>query len=234
VLIRRVSSSLFLASPDDFKGALAVVLVTLALGVAGCGGRVIVDGEAAGGAGGGTLVGGGGPGGGTGGGTCPDHTPPPSQTQPTKPGCYENDGSGWVQVPCSCELWLQNKLPATASVALDFAIMASDVVPSLGGPLDVEIAFADPDGSWDAAWASQTQGKDAFAVTAGGGKTTVRMAANTVSLAPVHLGACRRRDANASVSGVFGAVLEMHATLADAAGNVVATYDGTCEDIPPE
>jgi hypothetical protein len=222
----------------NFSSGCSLLLaagVALLVAVGGCGGRVSVDADAAGVGGGANLGGGGGADvGGAGGATCPDHTPPPSQSMPTKPGCYENLGQGWIHVPCSCELWLKNKAKVDAQVELDFTAMASDTQPTLGGPLDVEIAFDDPDASWYAVWASQTQAKDSFAVTSGAGKTTVRMAANTVKLAPVALAACRRRDANAIVGGVVGAELSMHAVLRDDAGNAIATYDGSCEDIPPE
>jgi hypothetical protein len=155
-------------------------------------------------------------------------------TTPTKPGCYENQGSGWVKVPCSCELWLKNTDTAPASVAIELTMAPGAPVPKYGGPLEVSVGFDDADATWYAAWQKQAASGDAFAVTRHGNVTTVMMAASSVSLAPVALSSCRRRDATATVTGVVGATLSMHAALVDPAGNPISTVDASCEDIPPE
>jgi hypothetical protein len=200
---------------------------------AGCGGLVIVDeaGTTTGGEGGGKVEDAGVAGGGSR--TCPNDTPPPSSTQPTKPGCYENNGSGWIEVECSCELWIKNPTPVETRVSIDLTTAPGATEPTLNGPLDVEITFEDPDASWFAIWTKQASKGETFAVTRAGKKTAVRMGTSTVKLAPVTLSACRRRDGEATVSGLPTATLTAHADLRDGEGNAIVSAETTCSDTPP-
>jgi hypothetical protein len=155
--------------------------------------------------------------------------PPPSSSLPTTPGCFEGTTAGWVAIPCLCELWLQNTKagPASATITLD---VTAPPLPALTG-VEVDVAFDDPDGSWLATWADEAGNGVAFALTSGGGKTTVRLGTSTVTLAPVPLAACETRKALAYISSVdTTTVLKMHATLDD--GSVFATTDGTCANPP--
>jgi len=159
--------------------------------------------------------------------------PPPSPTLPDEPGCYENDhGSGWVKVPCLCELWIENTTPGQAMARVELSVTPLDQAPAFDGTLDAEIAFDDPDASWYAIWAKQPGSGDAFTITNQGGKTTVQLAASSLTLGPVPLFACETRNAIAQVSGSYTETLSMRAILDD--GHVLATIDGKCFAIPPE
>jgi hypothetical protein len=167
----------------------------------------------------------------TDGGAMCDPPPPPSPTLPDQEGCYVNDGSGWVAVPCLCNLWLENTTPGPATASIELTVTPPEQVPTLIGALDIEIAFDDPDASWYAIWTNQAGSGDDFTVTSEGGTTTVRMGESGVALGPVPLAACETRKAIAHVSGSYSAMLSMHAVLDD--GTVFATTDGSCSDIPP-
>jgi hypothetical protein len=162
------------------------------------------------------------------GGMCPP-PPPPSSSLPMTVGCYEDTTAGWVAIPCLCELWFQNTKPDPASATITLTVTAPPL-PNLTD-VDVEVAFEDPDGSWFATWSQEAGNGVAFALTNGGGKTTVRLGTSTVTLSPVPLAACETRKALAYISSVdTTTVLKMHATLED--GSVFATADGTCENPP--
>jgi hypothetical protein len=199
--------------------------------VAACGGIAVMpadDTAAASGAGGASGDGAGG-----GGGAC-EPPPPPSPTVPDGGGCYVNDmGTGWVAIPCGCELWLENTSPTPVTADVQLAVTPPDQVPSLTGALDVEIAFEDPDASWYATWTQQPGSGEAFVVSNEGGKTNVRMGQSSVALAPVPLAACETRKAAAVVvpGSNFTASLSMHAVLD---GAVTTTTDGTCSNPPPQ
>jgi hypothetical protein len=173
----------------------------------------------------------GGAGGATDGGGMCDAPPPPSPTVPEQVGCYVDMGSGWVSVPCLCDLWIENTTPGPATAGIELTVTPPDQVPTLAGTLDVEIAFDDPDASWYAAWTTQAGNGDAFTVTSNGGTTTVKMGESSVALGPVPLAACETRKAVAKVSGSTSATLSTHAVLDD--GTVFATTDGSCYDPPP-
>ncbi len=208
--------------------------------VAACG-RVVVDpidrggvsGESGGaGGGGGAAATTGGAGGEPtdGGGMC-NAPAPPSPTLPDQPGCYVNMGSGWLSIPCLCDLWLANTTPAPITVGIQLSVTPPEQVPTLTGALDVEIAFDDPDASLYATWTKQGGNGESFAVTSEGGTTTVRMGAASVALAPVPVAACKTRTATARVSGSYTAVLSMEAVLDS--GIAFATTEGTCLGPPP-
>ena len=152
----------------------------------------------------------------------------PSPTLPTDEGCYVNDGSGWIAVPCLCELWIENAEPGACAASVALSVSPPDQAAALGGALDVGVAFEDTDASWYAIWAAQAGGGDAFAVTSEGGTTTVELLAGDVALAPVPLAACETRKAMAYVSGSDTATLGMHAVIGG-----TASTDGSCDAIPP-
>lgn len=158
--------------------------------------------------------------------------PPPSPTMPTEGGCFVNEGSGWVAVPCSCELWLDNTEAAPITVGMQLVVAPPDQVPDLDGPLDVEIAFDDPDATWHATWSRQPGNGETFAVTHQAGKTTVRMGEAEVELAPVSLTACEVRKGVAQVlpGDNSAAKLNMHAILDD--GTASVAVDGLCNNPP--
>jgi hypothetical protein len=212
------------------RTAAALLAFGLLAATGACGGIAVVpaddtDGSSDGDA---TSAGAGG-----GGGTC-EPPPPPSPTVPDDAGCYVNEnGTGWVAIPCGCELWLQNTSPAPVTADVELIVTPQDQVPSLGGTLDVEIAFEDPDASWYATWSQQSGNGDAFVVSNEDGKTTVRMGQNSVLLAPVPLAACETRKAAAVVApgSNFAATLSMHGAVD---GAVSTTTDATCSNPPPE
>jgi hypothetical protein len=125
---------------------------------------------------------------------------------------------------------------ATISLALSQNVST----PPLTGMFYVDVVFEDSDESWYAVWASQPDQGSSYAVTSSGGKTTVRMGANSVSLAPVSLAPCETRKSSATVyltnvypSPNYGATLDMHGALS-VDGAVYATTDATCENPPPQ
>ena len=156
--------------------------------------------------------------------------PPPSPTLPQQLGCYVDMGSGWVAVPCLCDLWLDNTTPGPATAGIELTVTPPDEVPTPPGAPGVDVAFDDPDASWYATWQQQAANGGAFTVTSDGGTTTVTMAESDVALGPVPLAACETRKAIAQVPGP--AVLSMHAVLAD--GTVFATVDAGCSNQPPD
>ena len=166
-----------------------------------------------------------------GGGMC-NAPAPPSPTVPDQPGCYFNNmGSGWVAIPCDCNLWMANTTPAPITAGIQLTVTPPDQVPTLTGALDVEVAFDDPDASWYATWTKQAGSGDAFAVTNEGGTTTVRMGKSGVALAPVPVPACKTRKAIAHVYGGSSAVLSIQAVLENEIASV--TVEGTCFNPPP-
>lgn len=215
----------------DRKPSLCFFFALMGL-VAACGGRTGLDGANGESGGAATTMGGGG-GEPTDGGAMCIPPPPPSPTMPDQPGCYENDmGSGWFSVPCLCDLWLTNTMPAPITAGIQLLVTPPEQVPTLNGPLDVEVAFDDPDASWYATWTKQAGNGAAFTVTNEGGTTTVRMGEGSVVLASVPLTACETRKAIAHVSpGSNAAKLSMHAVLGN--GSAFATTDGTCMNPPP-
>jgi hypothetical protein len=159
--------------------------------------------------------------------------PPPSPTLPDQPGCYVNTmGSGWVLIPCLCDLWLANTTPAPITAGIQLIVTPPEQIPTLTGPLDVEVAFDDPDASWFATWTKQPGNGEVFTVTSQGGTTTVRMGEGGFALAPVPIAACTTRKAVALVLGSTSATLTMKAILADGNGSAIATTDGTCSSPP--
>lgn len=182
-----------------------------------------------GGSGGATTTGTGA--GGDAGGTC-NEPPPPSPIQPSQPGCYENPGSGWIPVPCSCDLWMPNTTFDSIPAILLLTVTPPDQVVSLDGPLEVGIAFDDPDASWYATWAKQQGNGVAFMVTNEGATTTLKMGEGSLVMGPVRIPACTTRKAVAHLTGSnYMAKLGIHAILGD--GSVVTTTDATCSNPPP-
>jgi len=156
--------------------------------------------------------------------------PPPSPTPPTEPGCSTNMGDGWVAVPCACDLWIANTTHEPISVGIQLTVTPPDAVPTLGGPLDAEVDFEDPDASWYATWSQQPGSGETFAVWTQGGETTVRMGQGSVALSPVEVAACKTRKARARQNGSYMVNLSMHAVLEG--GMVIATAD-LCSNPPP-
>jgi hypothetical protein len=111
--------------------------------------------------------------------------------------------------------------------------VAPPQVPSLAGPIDVEVAFEDPDATLYAIWASQIGGGQAFAVVHAGTATTVRMGASDVTLPPVPVAACETEKGHALVIPANGAdvALQIHAVLEDGTGP--QAVDATCQNAHP-
>lgn len=132
-------------------------------------------------------------------GTC-NTPPPPSSTPPVGPGCAENLGSGWVSVPCGCQLWVANTAPASIATRIEITVVP--VPPEDGvGPADghgAEITFDDADASWYGAWKTQSA-NGSFSVTNGSGKTTIHVG-DGITLAPVPLSGCTTRIAQTEVT----------------------------------
>jgi hypothetical protein len=129
-------------------------------------------------------------------------------------------------------LWLENTTPGVATATITLTVAPPTEMPTLGGPLDVEVTFDDADGSWFGAWQAQAANGAAFVVSEGAGETTVRMGESVLTLAPVPLRACETRKATAHISPELNtqAKLVMHAALAD--GAVIAAVDANCENLP--
>jgi hypothetical protein len=138
----------------------------------------------------------------------------------------------WQPTPCDCDLWLSNPVGAKAAVAFSFTFLPANIVPSLTDLPDVEVTFEDADASWYKVWARQPQllAQPSFSVTTADGKTTVRLASNSVTLDPVSLPGCARSVPTSSIQGNWGTplFLEMHATLTDASGSLIANEMGGC------
>ncbi len=60
-------------------------------------------------------------------------------------------GRRLASIPCLCDLWLANTTQAPITVGIQLTVTPPEQVPTLTGPLDVEIAFDDPDASLYAA-----------------------------------------------------------------------------------
>jgi hypothetical protein len=135
---------------------------------------------------------------------------------------------------------LENTNATVATATVSLALSKTDSPPPLTGMFYVDIAFEDPNESWYATWVAEPGAGSDYAVTATGGTTTVRMGANSVSLAPVPLAPCETRKAAASVrltnvfpSPNYDATLDMSGSLA-VDGSVFATPGSTCNNPPPQ
>jgi hypothetical protein len=211
--------------------AFAVVAASAGVGLGACAASVVTE-TAATSTGTTAGAGGAGSGGADGtGGMCAG-PPPPSPTLPDQPGCYDNKmNTGWVAVPCLCELWLENTTPGTVSAGVELTVTPPDPAPTPTGPTGAGIAFDDPAASWYAVWATQAAEGGGFAVTHDGGTTTVEMSESSVALAMVPLAACETRKAMAYVHGALTTGLSMHAVLQD--GTVLSTTDAACNNPAP-
>lgn len=159
-----------------------------------------------------------------GGRACPA-APPPSSVPA---GCSENKGSGWVSVPCTCDLWLENSTPVPVTAGLQLTVVAPpDQGPSPSGAHVGEVAFDDPDASWFATWSKQPGNGDAFTVRREGGTTVVSVGEGVVAMVPVPLDSCTTRKGQAHVLG--SATLRADAVLAN--GVTLATM-ARCDNPP--
>jgi hypothetical protein len=131
------------------------------------------------------------------------------------PGCGENFGSGWVAVPCTCELWLENTTPAPIAASIEITVVPDQPSPAQAHGAD--IAFEDPDASWYGVWKAQSAG-GGFSVTNESGKTTVTVT-QSVTLKPVPLPACVKRVAQTQLNDAT--TVSMHALRDD--GSTLAT-----------
>lgn len=159
--------------------------------------------------------------------------PPPASSLPQQPGCYENDGGGWLSVPCVCDLWLANTTLAPITAGIQFTVTPLEQASALTGALTVDVTFDDLDASWYATWSQQADNGSAFAVANEVGKTTVTMRQAAVTLAPVAIAACQTQKAVAHVSpgSNSAAKLTLHAVLGS--GSAATTADSFCSNPPP-
>jgi hypothetical protein len=154
--------------------------------------------------------------------------PPPSATIPPGQGCYENDqGQGWVVVPCACELWLASTSHAPVTATLELTLTPPTPSPTLTGLPKVGIDFDDPDASFYGAWVSAPGAGATFSVTHQGATTTVRMGESHLALPPVDVAACSTRKGKAFIDVTGPAKVSVRAALDD--GSVVET---SCAPIP--
>jgi hypothetical protein len=137
----------------------------------------------------------------------------------------------WEELPCSCELWFRNPVTTPVEAAVRLAFTPSDTTPSLDDQPQVDVSFPDPDRAFDTVWSSQAGSGTDFTVTAAEGVTTVRLGTNELALQPVTVPGCNRSTAAASVKGPWGTrlLLTLSATFSDAAGTVVGSSTGECE-----
>ena len=128
-------------------------------------------------------------------------------------GCAWNLGSGWVAVPCTCDLWLTNTSPSSIAARIQVTVKPDPQSPP--GPV-ADIAFDDPDASFHAVWKAQAA-DGSFVVANASGKTTVSVE-HDVTLASVPLAGCTTRTARTELKS---ATVSMHAVRDD--GTELAT-----------
>ena len=163
----------------------------------------------------------------------------PITSPPSSIGCYFGTATcGWQKVACDGELDVNNPSAAVAKVQFVLTLLPSTEIPTLAGTPDIEIAFADPDGSWAATWSKQAGSGTAFTVkhdsaAPAAGMTTVRLGVGRLVLAPVSLPAQQSRIVQASMNGApTSAQLSMEAVVTDATGRRLEYDTGTCHDEP--
>jgi hypothetical protein len=206
----------------------ATVVSFACLGLA-CEGNVVSGGRAADDAGAGGFGGGSAIGGSAGRGvTCADSADASFAGAPSSVGCYVGTASGWQRVPCNCEFPVANPNPEPVNVRLTLSSTAVDTPPTLVGPIDMEVEFADEDASWYGPWLAQMRRESDFLVVRSGINTVVRLGAVDVTLDPVPLAGCASRDGTAIVGGTYTDSLQMQAVLIDNDGNIVKTVGGAC------
>ena len=160
---------------------------------------------------------------------------PISGPPPQVIGCYVGTVEcGWQKMPCNCELDVKNPGASAARVQFALTVAPTSVIPALTGSPDVEIAFADPDGSWAATWSTQAGNGTTFAVTTAAGTTTVRLGAASLVLAAVSLSPSQSTVATANINGApQDTTVELEAVVTDSAGHPLAFDTGTCAEICP-
>jgi hypothetical protein len=223
---------------------VAGALLVLACGASACGGASVTNGGTTTNGGGGAaaaVAGGAGQDGGiagtpvTAGGAPPSGgacTPPSLDGPPNQIGCYVDTASGWLEVPCNCELPVANATPQAVSVSLQLTVTPSTLVPSLTGVVDVEISVADADSSWYRVWAAQPGSGTEFAVSNDGATTKVRLGTDSLSLSAVPLAGCDERKVISTVDGDQSAGLSVHGALTSSVGAALVSVDGACQQIP--
>lgn len=153
--------------------------------------------------------------------------PAPSPIPPTT-GCASNDdGKGWVSIPCLCELWLRNTelFPIEAGIH----VLESGAPPTLDGSVDIELAFEDADGSAFAAWSNQTGNGSTFRLAHDTATTTVRLGTTDLTLAPIPVAACTTRKAKSTITGTISSEVDFHVTLE---GGKLMPVDAKCFNPP--
>jgi hypothetical protein len=153
-----------------------------------------------------------------------------SQGLPAMSGCYAGTDQGWVQVPCVCDLWLENTThdPLGVSLTLSQVEASSSSTDAADPELDIE----DTDSAFYAVWSTQAAAGAPITVSHSDDTTAVKLQAESVVLGPVSVAACSFITGIASMKG-YDTTLSMHADFLDATGSVVLTTDGTCFNPTP-
>ena len=170
----------------------------------------------------------------------------PTLAEPTGIGCYfSTRDCGLRKVECNGELDVTNPAATAATVEFTLTVVPSNVIPTLSGPPEVDIAFDDPDGTWATTWSAQPGNGNTFVVHTGAGNpnvggvapaagmTTVRMGTGSLKLASVPLVAQQSMVVQAFMTGaVPNAVLDMEAVVTDVTGKDIQYDMGICRDEP--
>jgi hypothetical protein len=89
----------------------------------------------------------------------------PTLTEPTGIGCYfGTKDCGLRKVECNGELDVANPTATAATVQFTLTVVPSNVIPTLSGPPEVDIAFDDLDGTWATTWSAQPGNGNTFIV----------------------------------------------------------------------
>lgn len=160
--------------------------------------------------------------------------PPPSPTPPDTVGCFEGNDAGWVQVPCLCELPIENDSAQEIDVILQTIVSPPSLAATLTltGTLDIEIAFEDPGATWYAVLASEAGNGTYYAASNDGVTTTVRVGNGDYLYGSLPLASCEGRHLTARIAGNSDATLTMRANLASAHGGGIGTLVNDCANPP--
>jgi hypothetical protein len=160
--------------------------------------------------------------------------PPPSPTRPDTPGCFEGTDAGWVQVPCLCDLPIENDRTQEIDVVLRTIVSPPSLAQTLTltGTQDIEIAFEDPGATWYAVLASEAGNGTYYAASNDGVTTTVRVGNGDYLYGNLPLAPCDARHVTARISGSTDATLTMWAYLDDPQGGGIGMLINDCANPP--
>ncbi len=143
-----------------------------------------------------------------------------------------------LQFDCAYQLTNGTGSNGNLRLTLDLATVGSPprppLVPSLGGSgVTASVSFDDPSGAFASVWSAQPGAGSAFAVTAGGGTTTVRLGQDSVVLDPVRVSVGETHVGTPTLGGLPEGVtarLSLASQLTDATtGAALVANGGSCQ-----